>query len=93
VGHRDSHQEARGLAPPHASPSAAGHHPHPPSLPQHHPPPDSPRPYAHTLGQPEVEAGRQQQHSVACQPYALEPELHPPPPLPLEPLDALNALS
>jgi len=92
VGHHDSHQEAQGLAPPHASPSAAatGHHAHPPPLPQHHPPPNARRPSDCTLAQPKVEARPQQQHNVACQPYAREPELHPLPPPPLEPLDALS---
>jgi len=75
VGHRDSHQEAQGLAPPLSSPSstaaAVGNRPpYPPPLPQHHPPPDDPRPSVCTLGQPEVEAHSDQQHGVAFQTYA-----------------------
>jgi len=81
----------RGLAPPHASPSAAaGQHPNPPPLPHHYPPPNAPRPPSRTLGQLEAKARRQQQHGMACQPFAWEPELHHPP---MPPLDALNALS
>jgi len=75
MGHRDSHQEAQGLAPPLASPSStaatAEHHPpHHSPLPQHHPPPNAPHPSARNLGQPEAETHPQQQHGVACQPYA-----------------------
>ena len=74
MGHRGSHQEDQGLAPPPYSTSfaaVAGHPPsHHPPLPQHQPPPDAQHPSPCNLGQPEAEAHPQQQHGVACQPYA-----------------------
>jgi len=84
VCHRDSHQEAQGLAPRDASPYAfaAARHPlYPPPLPQAPPPPPPPfvvvaRLYHQTLAHAPAEA--RHQHDVPWHPDAAE-QHHPQP--------------